>query len=662
MKKSYVFTFFLIVSIFCPLVLGNINYDELFFAGRVFINLDFFHVTIHSPQNITYNITNGNFSIDLNVSSDRNVSSWRYTLINLNNNQTVNNSIFFTPNYSIYAVVGSNKLIVSANDTVGNEQNTSVVFSVLIGNHAPAIENAVSENYVCEGRALNYFFNVSDVDGDTITASLNPQHPSNPFYISHFSEISPTLDSYRIFSGLLNKNDAGGVNNGSKIYAERISVSDDLNSDYKDINITVIEINNAPIVDSIGVRTFWTQGENSSFNYQVQASDAENGDENSGNITFNISFKGGTNLFNISAYGVMNFSANSSFIGTHNISVCAIDKGLENPHANISICSQNGGNLSTCVDFNIVITSENRRPNITSYYPLNFSFSSAGDSTIYFNISKHDSDGPADSYWYIDNILKQYDSSRANYSYDEFSYSFGCGVSRKYSVKAVVSDGELNSSVEWNISISYSQCPISLAGGGGSGGGKLVYCKEDWGCEEWSECNNLEYFFDSGKIKKGYKVLIEERCSLFKWGDNICGFQTRKCKDLNLCNTNFSKPGLLRECYYTPNPSCNDGIKNCHNGSCEVLADCGGTCSPCPSCSDKIKNQNEENVDCGGPCPACIKAKEIPKNYINLFLIGIFFPIFIYALIMIILYLVRLYQNREKLKIIEKRKILNSAK
>ena len=59
----------------------------------------------------------------------------------------------------------------------------------------------------------------------------------------------------------------------------------------------------------------------------------------------------------------------------------------------------------------------------------------------------------------------------------------------------------------------------------------------------------------------------------------------------------------IEACYYSENPSCNDGIKNCHDGSCELLVDCGGPCSPCPSCSDDIQNQNEEGVDCGGPCP-----------------------------------------------------------
>ncbi len=68
-------------------------------------------------------------------------------------------------------------------------------------------------------------------------------------------------------------------------------------------------------------------------------------------------------------------------------------------------------------------------------------------------------------------------------------------------------------------------------------------------------------------------------------------------------------------------PSCFDGIKNCHDGSCETGIDCGGPCQNCPTCNDNIQNQGEEGIDCGGPCPfAC--EKETPF-YISLFIISL---------------------------------------
>jgi len=54
-----------------------------------------------------------------------------------------------------------------------------------------------------------------------------------------------------------------------------------------------------------------------------------------------------------------------------------------------------------------------------------------------------------------------------------------------------------------------------------------------------------------------------------------------------------------------PKKTCFDGIKNCHDGSCEEGIDCGGPCKPCLSCFDGIQNQGEEGIDCGGPCKPC---------------------------------------------------------
>ncbi|MBN2013863.1 MAG: S8 family serine peptidase [Candidatus Altiarchaeota archaeon] len=51
--------------------------------------------------------------------------------------------------------------------------------------------------------------------------------------------------------------------------------------------------------------------------------------------------------------------------------------------------------------------------------------------------------------------------------------------------------------------------------------------------------------------------------------------------------------------------SCFDGIKNCHDNSCEEGIDCGGPCRACPSCDDGVQNQGEQGIDCGGLCKPC---------------------------------------------------------
>ena len=129
------------------------------------------------------------------------------------------------------------------------------------------------------------------------------------------------------------------------------------------------------------------------------------------------------------------------------------------------------------------------------------------------------------------------------------------------------------------LNVTYVEIPPaqpSSSGGGGGGGATTTdyFCTENWKCTQWSDC--------------------------------IGGKQVRTCIDINYCMTNESKPDTKRDCV---EPSCYDGIKNCHNEECEVGIDCGGPCSPCATCYDGIKNCHdgscEEEVDCGGPCISC---------------------------------------------------------
>lgn len=352
----------------------------------------------------------------------------------------------------------------------------------------------------------------------------------------------------------------------------------------------------------------------------------------------------------------MNFTANSSYLGVHNISVCVNDTGIDNPHKNISLCGQDGSSITSCDNFSLTVTNENRAPNITNYYPINLSFNADGYDTLYFNVSEYDPDGTfPDVYWYVDDILKEYDSGGS--LTDDFSYIFGCDISGIHPVKAFITDGELNDSVQWNVSVGLAACPTGVSPGvGGGGGGRVVECTPKWACEEWPQCKNLRTGVGLVEISLEYEFLIRERCNIFNWSDNFCGYQIRECNDLNFCKSNLTKPGLIIECYYTENPTCEDNIKNCHNSSCEVLVDCGGPCKVCETCSDGIKNQNEEDIDCGGSCPRCITT-ELPSFRLMIWFVYVSLVIFIILLIFIIrAYIISRKAEKKLKKEVSKRK------
>lgn len=345
--------------------------------------------------------------------------------------------------------------------------------TVTIPNSPPVIEDINDTLYVCEGNKLSHYFLANDSDGDVLEGWITPQ---NPFFVFWVSQTNPNTHRFVIVSGTLDKGDLGGVNVGSKTYKETVYVDDNWNStccyDTEQVNITVIEINNPPSIEDVGVKTIWNQGENSTFYEVVDVSDIEY-DRFYGNFIFNITILNSSgqqvDLFNISNGGVINFTANvSTPLGVYNVTVCVQDTGLSNTHPNITdYCGQTGAASSDCDSFSLTITQQNRAPNITNYYPETLNFSAPGTQTLFFNITKYDPDGTIpDTYWYLNGSLIEKDSGS---SVDNLSYTFGCDVSGNYTFKAEITDGELNDSVQWNVSISQVSCPSPPGPGGGGG-------------------------------------------------------------------------------------------------------------------------------------------------------------------------------------------------
>ncbi len=119
----------------------------------------------------------------------------------------------------------------------------------------------------------------------------------------------------------------------------------------------------------------------------------------------------------------------------------------------------------------------------------------------------------------------------------------------------------------------------------------------------WAVCQNVDISLRAGVLSRTDYRSIKDQCILKGLDEKICAFQISKCSDFNNCSATFDTPGEIQSCQYIENPSCDDEVNNCHDGSCELLVDCGGPCDPCPTCSDEINNQGEKGIDCGGPCP-----------------------------------------------------------
>ena len=641
---------------------GFVSLSNLFLTftsiGKLFINIEKpGFILIESPQNITYYFNNSVnvYTLDLNVSSNKNLS-WTYSLYDLRHNVILVNNSIFVPNITIDVNRWSNLLVVNGIENSGEVLSSNVTFFVDVPAHSPIISNLSNQIYACEGSPLDLQFYADDADENTMHGSISPVIVADQIYLVDSDVFNISRRYFRIYSGVMTKTNAGGVNAGCKNYSRQVSVDDSVKSDYKNINITVIETNHFPDIGPISVQTVWTSGNESGFYYQVNATDYEDGNSDSGKLNFSISFSGGRQLFNISKKGIMNYTPSALDIGSYDVTVCMSDRGLSKPHPNITLCGQDGRPVNTCEIFYLTVTNTNRRPKILSHYPDPLSFEARDDEALYFNITKYDPDGPAlDTSWYVDSENKKNDTANVLNPFSDFTYTFPCGVSGIHRVLTVISDGNLTDSLLWNVSVIFRDCAAPAPNTISSPSSPIskLFCNETWGCRDWSNCINLKVAGESGMIGNIDKKNILGRCKLFSWDNSFCGYQTRSCIDLSACNTSRSLPGTIRECYFTKNPTCNDGIKNCHDGSCEVLADCGGPCGPCATCSDSTQNQGEEGVDCGGPCNPCkketpiIKTSETPLRYI---LIILFFALILFMIVVTIINLIRYLDMKHRLE------------
>jgi hypothetical protein len=578
-------------------------------GGVIFSILGDEEITIHRPFDNEIHEFNKSldsyysplYELDLNASATFDVDVWEYSIEQTTprgNKNSVDGSFSSGSPRSLFAELNffrwNNTLTVSSGG-----YSDSVKFFIHVNNSGPLMGQVDSEHFICENNALVFFYTVEDRDEDFVSSTVSPL---DPFFTGSMTILNSTFTRFRFSSRVLRK----AYSEGNKIHPVTVSASDGEYLDTKNINVNVIEVNNAPVTSPVGVQTVWTRGEYSVFKKQFWVQDAEDGNSSEGNLNFTINFLDSDPLFQINETGWMYFEPDVSHLDngnpkTYSIEVCAEDKGIENPHLNITdYCNQDGGSIEVCRTFSLTVTNENRAPLIIDYYSKNLVINISGTENLYFNVSTYDPDGTIpDIYWYVDGNLKKYTQDKF---FDEINHFFGCGVSGEKEIKVEITDGLLNDSIEWKVNVDYVACPVSVAPGGG-GGGAGPSCVSEWVCTDWKVCQNLERSMKAGFLKGEDYRIIGEECEVLGYEDVHCGFQIRECDDLNECGTFFNIPERIQVCYFTEDPSCFDGIKNCHSGSCELGIDCGGPCKPCPTCSDGIQNQGEEGIDCGGPCP-----------------------------------------------------------
>lgn len=468
-------------------------------------------------------------------------------------NLTVAGLLNFTPNDTD---VGVHIVRINASDLI-NSTPEVFILNVTNVNEQPYLSPFPSEFYLCENVPFYFDINASDED-------LNiPNSQEELFFYDNLPDPSD--------GGMFNINEQTGeiIFTPEQEYSELpnpviIYVSD---GEMIDLNLTdffIVPVNDAPEMENISARTVWV---NETINFTINVNDEEDG----GNFNGDLNFSDDTNLFNISSSnGSISYIGNISDLGTYNISICVTDKGIPVP-VNASLCGNDYLPKTICKNLSFTVTDENRPPNITDYYPRSLVLEIQETRSLYFNISKYDPDGTIPTtYWLVN-------GQPVSVGVDEYTFTTTYGYAGFYVIKAEITDGLLNDSVEWNVTVR-----IKPQGGGGGGGGAT--CTEKWTCSEWFDCATLdEAFFNVSKESFiSWRKIWTDSCKIAGLPSDICGIQVRYCKDTANCSSLNNKPKDYMACVLQPPASCFDGVRNCHGRSCELLIDCGGPCKPCP--------------------------------------------------------------------------------
>lgn len=314
-------------------------------------------ITIDSPLNQTYTIK----TIDLNVSANENISAWWYS----NDSGSSNNT--FNPNSTLTWEEGSNTVYVWANDTSGNENQSSITF--YIDSLAPTFDNLANQS-IYDNQSLSY-----NIDATDSGIGLNK------FSINWTSTFTINEDT-----GVVTNTSGLGID---QIYYINVTVNDtlgNLNSGIFWVNVTNHSIVDIPPVfdDPRNV----THSVNTSLSENFSASDSDGID------TYVLN---DTSIFNISQAGLITNITNLSRVEIHWLNLTVNDTN---------------GDLTTLIFF-INITADVTAPSVSISHPLE------GKSYTYqpidLNISTTD-DGSISSCWWTVNAGTTNNTFTPNYT------------------------------------------------------------------------------------------------------------------------------------------------------------------------------------------------------------------------------------------------------
>jgi len=300
-----------------------------------------------------------------------------------------------------YTSAGTHTVLVIVDDGLV-EVNKTWTVTVSNVNRAPSITAILPVQQAVEDQAFTYTVSATDADSDTLVYSTNT-----------------SLFTIGVLTGAISFTP---TQSNVGLHSIRLFVADGTVRVNTTFTLNISNVNDEPVLSSIGALTAI---ESAAFSTQLSATD---GDSDA------LTYSDDTGLFDISSSGLISFTPTFQDSGTYPV--------------RITVSDGNGG--TDYEDITVTVLQTNQAPNITSYNPNVASTSILEDNSSIFNATATDPDGTTPGIkWYLDNALVGTGSS---YTF-EGDFSFDGSNAGTYTVIAVATDGLLNDTNSWTLTV-----------------------------------------------------------------------------------------------------------------------------------------------------------------------------------------------------------------
>jgi len=393
----------------------------------------------------------GYHDITINASDGKldSLVDFNFTIYNINDDPVIQTPL---------QINADNASIDSSSNINASEDNRTVITFSIVDNDIKIPDAQIQSGFYNESLAIN--LTIAGPNTTLFNFTLDSTNKVNGLLV-YQAIFTPTKDDVGSYNVTINVTDNGDATMG------------EIGSSYISFNITVFSVQHNPSIMNL---TNKTSAVNRSFYYKMNASDTEDGDDTTGNLTFNITFLYGTDFINFNTTilnltsGELNITFNDSQSGRFHLNVTVNDSAgsLDSDDFWIHVYSPPNVTFPSA-GYNFTGVQENVSINLT--FTVNHSIEDNLTYEIYIDSRVYN----GTNFTYGDLILRNNESYYGNGT--NFTWEFTPNFTEESygefknltlivypSSTDLANATDLNFTINFGLNITYSNSPINFSG------------------------------------------------------------------------------------------------------------------------------------------------------------------------------------------------------